>query len=369
MTTNEKEKEHIKVFVLTGDETNGIVAHKYKKEGKTDYRGFSLDLFRQVIEEPRMKDKYIFDFEFMKNEGKINYQEIVEQVASGKYDIAIGGFINTAGREKIVDFTVPTKIDSTALFYVPDTSKTDINIQTIKEIVQLISVAIMLGLIIGIIVFYFNPKRKFLHLKHVRMAKNGSFYRTIMTMIASMFGEMGYLSENSTPNLKGLIITATIMILAFLFVIFIQAKLTTSMLEERINRNLSLYSVTRGTILGHEGYALAKRFEELGGKVEYIKDADNGQLIDMYLKNRDKYIGVAISYCDGYPYLQVYPQLSTSLHDNHVSGFPVNQSKTNFLEDLNMGIMRMTSDQSLRALCKTYFGKIETEVSPTCTLA
>ena len=366
MSSKGEKKERIKVFVLTGEETNGIVAHKYKEQGNTDYRGFSLDLFRQVIEEPHMKDKYIFDFEFMKEAGKINYQEIVEHVAVGKYDVAIGGFINTAGREKIVDFTVPTKIDSTALFYVPDRSKSDIKIETIKEIATLIGLALGLGLIIGILLFYFNPKRKRLHGK---ITKKGFFYRTIMTAIASMFGEMGYLSENSTPNIRGILIAVSIMILAFLFVIFIQARLTSSMLEERINRNLNKYAITRGTILGHEGYALAKRFEELGAKVKYIKDADNGQLIDMYLKNRDKYIGVAISYCDGYPYLQVYPELSTSLHDNHVSGFPINQKRTNFLNDINIGIMRMTSDQSLRALCKTYFGKIENEVSPTCTLS
>ena len=79
MTKNRQEKEQIKVFVLTGPDTNGIVAHKYVKEdGKTDYRGFSLDLFRQAIEHGHLKDNFTFDFVYMKEEGKINYQQIVE---------------------------------------------------------------------------------------------------------------------------------------------------------------------------------------------------------------------------------------------------------------------------------------------------
>ena len=108
-------------------------------------------------------------------------------------------------------------------------------------------------------------------MSHKGLTKKGFFYRTVMTSVASMFGEMGYLSENSTPNLKGLFITTLLIILAFLFLIYIQAKLTTSMIEERINKNVSKLTLARGVILGHEGYALAKRFESLGGNVKFIK--------------------------------------------------------------------------------------------------
>ena len=364
MSSKGEKKERIKVFVLTGPETSGIVAHEYKEDGKVLYRGYSLDIFREAIQETHMKDKYIFDFEFMKD--NISYQEIVEQVAAGKYHIALGSFVNTPEREKIVDFTIPTKIDSAALFYIPKKSAYDLKIKTIKEIVTLIGVALGLGIIIGTLLFYFNPKRKRLH---GRLTRRGFFYRTIMTAIASMFGEMGSLSENSTPNLKGVLIAVSIMILAFLLVIFIQATLTTSMVEERITTNLNPYSITRGTILGHEGYAEATQFEELGGKVEYIKDATNDQLMEMYFKNSDKYLGVALSYCDGYPYLQLYPQLSTSLHDNNLSAFPVNELKVAFLNDLNMSITHMQSNKKLATLCEQYFGKIKTEDTPTCTLA
>ena len=106
MTTanNKSGKENIKVYVLTGPETSGIVAHEFKENGKTKWRGFSLDVFRRAIQDPVIRDKYTFDFEFMKDPGKVNYEKIVQNVAAGKYDIAIGGFINTAAREKIVDF-------------------------------------------------------------------------------------------------------------------------------------------------------------------------------------------------------------------------------------------------------------------------
>lgn len=367
MTTNGQEKEHIKVFVLTGPETSGIVAHELKNsQGDIEYKGFAIDLFTQAVQQPHMKNNYTFDIEFMKDKGKINYDKIVQQVGDGTYDIAIGGFVNTSGREKIVDFTVPTKIDSTALYYVPKESNFDIKAETIKQIIQLVSVAIILGILMGILIFYINPKRKHLH---TGLSKKGFFYRTIMTTVASMFGEMGYLSENTTPNIKGLVIAIFVMILAFLFLIFIQAKLTTSMIETKINRDLSEYTVNRGIVLGHEGYALARRFEEMGGHVKYIKNVDNQQLIDMYLKNQDKYIGVAISYCDGYPFLQVNPELNASLgHGNHATGFPVNSQRTQFLSDLNTAIMNMISDKSLRTLCESYFGTIESEKAPTCTL-
>lgn len=36
MTTKGEKKEHIKVFVLTGPETSGIVAHEIKQNGKIE---------------------------------------------------------------------------------------------------------------------------------------------------------------------------------------------------------------------------------------------------------------------------------------------------------------------------------------------
>ena len=43
------------------------------------------------------------------------------------------------------------------------------------------------------------------------------FMRSIITGIASMFGEMGFVSENASPDLKGLIISVCAMLIAFLF--------------------------------------------------------------------------------------------------------------------------------------------------------
>ena len=48
-----------------------------------------------------------------------------------------------------------------------------------------------------------------------------------MTAIAALFGEMGFLAENTTLSLRGLFFVVLIMTMAFMFVLVLQAQATT----------------------------------------------------------------------------------------------------------------------------------------------
>lgn len=365
--TSSKGKQKIKVYVMIGSDTNGNLTHKKTDtNGNTIYTGYQHDIFMLFTQQPEIKNKYVFDFVHAKREGELTYDNVLKKVSDGTFDIVIASFWRNSKREKLVDFSMSSKLDAAAVFYIPTQTNMYTPSGNWRPILKLIALAIIIGFIMGIIIFIFSPKRQGFHRG---ITKKGFFYRTILTTISSMFGEMGYLSENSPNNLRGIIITITIMIISFIFLSYFQARITTSMLESRINRNLNTFNIQRGLLLGQKGSAVPKYIEDRGGKVEYVEGLSNDQLIELYFKNKDKYIGVILSYVDGYPYLELYPDVTVSIGFGYVqSHMPVNPKKGYLLEDINRIFSQFKEDKILDATCHKYYKEDLQDNAPICTL-
>ena len=85
------------------------------------------------------------------------------------------------------------------------------------------------------------------------------------------------------------------------------------------------------------------------------------------MENPDKYAGVALSYADGFKYLDKYPTLFVSLGFGvETGGYPINQKKTNILEDINKGIVILENEGTLQNTCISYYG--DREDNPICSL-
>lgn len=356
-------KESVKVFAMLGPATSGIVtSFKETDEGKY-YKGFLWDVMKEIRDLPQIKEKYDFEFtfsEFAKN----NYGQSIKDVQSGKYDIGLGSYIHTIEREKMINYTSPLAIDAIAVFHY---EKTDVY-NTFKDVFinvsYLIAILISMGVVAGLVLYFINPKR----LSKTRAKNNTEFmFRSIMTGIATFFGEMGFLAENSTNNIKGVFVVVLIMLVAFVYILFLQAEITSRIIERKTTKGIDKESLSDRPIMGHDGYAMAKKVETQGAIMEYLNGKTNEELFDKYKYSPDKYNGVALSYCDGYPYTKIIPNLYATLNfGNEPVSMVINQEKTILLDDINKAILYLRSKGLLQKICISYFGDIANV--PVCTL-
>jgi len=120
-------------------------------------------------------------------------------------------------------------------------------------------------------------------------------------------------------------------------------------------------------MLGLNGYVPSTSVQEYGGRIEYIKDATIDDIMTKYMQNPDEYSGVAISYADGFKYLDKYPNLFVSLGFGvETGGFPVTQNKPELIEDINKGVVLLENDGTLQNTCIFYYG--DEPNNPICSL-
>jgi len=357
---NNNQKQEIKAFIVIGPNTSGVVAHK--RQGNT-YNGFSWDLYKKIMEVPFMKEKYIFKNEYSEF-GWTNYSKTVQDVANGKYDIGISGFLHTAEREQIVDFTSVLTLDPICIFHLKKNSEIAYAKLILTETKTLFIIIILLGIVLGFILYFGNSDR----IKKTRARNKYEFFmRSMMTGIASMFGELGFVSENASLTVKGLLVAFVVMLISFIFLTFIQARFTSILVDQRLH-SYDKYSIRSGkSVLGHYGDGMSKNLADGGVKIKFMKNKTNDQLLELYLKNPDKYKGFALPYCDGYPYLSMYPELVASTgFGNMDSGWPVNSKNHKFLGDINNAIAILKKNGTIKELCHKYFGNLRE--FPVCSL-
>ena len=358
-----KGKETVRVYVMYGPDTSGIVASSKIVDEKIKYKGYSWDLFQAISNVSLIKNKYDFDFTFSEL-GKNNYNQSIKDANDDKYDVLLGSYIHTEEREKLINFTTPIAIDAVAVFHEERSSLFETFKDVFIKVSYLIGILILFGILAGAALYLINPKRV-----GKTRAKSTSefFYRSIMTGIATFFGEMGFLSENTTNNFKGVFLVVIIMLIAFIFILFLQAEITSSIIERKTQKGLTKRNLADRPILGHEGYAMAQKLVGYGGNVEFMKDKTNQDLFDMYVYNKGKYNGVVLTYCDGFPYKGIIPDLYASVNfGNEPVSFPVNPRKIELLDDINKAILYLRSTGALQKICFSYFGDIAN--IPACTL-
>jgi len=349
--------EKIRVFVPIGPKEDGIVTHIERKGDNEVYTGFLWELFTEIIQKKEINEKYRFEFVFSEY-GIYNYDLIVNEINKGKYDMTLSHLIQTFQRETKVNFTVPLLIDYITVFHKVKVNRFGIIKDVLSSIFILILVLIVLGILVGYILYVFDKDRR----KHIdsKLTDKQFLIRTIMTGIASFFGEMGYLSENVSNTKKGVLIVTVIMLIATIFTLFLQAEITSKTIEKRQINTLSKRHIRDKPILAHAGYAMAKKLEEQGAEVEYIKDISNKSLFEKYMKNSHKYNGIVLSYCDGDNHVMGKSDLtSTSTFGKEPISFVVSTKKPKFLELLNKTILKLRSEGELHSLCISSYGSLE----------
>ena len=357
------EKELIKVFVITGPETSGIVTYETETNGKKSYSGIAWDIVEALKKLPEF-EKYKFEYTFSEP-GYNNYNETVDWVSTGKYDLGLATYMQNKTREHKVNYTVPITIDAFAVYHYSDTSVTEVFKDVLFQIGYLILILIILGIVTGILLFLVDPNRS----KATNIKSRKVFLlRSIMTGISTFFGEAGFLFENSTSSIKGLIAVSIVMLIAVIFLQFMQAEITSLLIDRKMGKGISPTEIKIKPVLGHEGYAHTTRWEENGGLVERHKGKNNTDLLEIYKKNPDKYLGVVLSYYDGYPFIDLHPGITASVFGNSPSCMIYNPNKLRFGEDLNKGLLHIRATKEKQKICRSYFGSDDPNAPPACTL-
>jgi hypothetical protein len=357
------EKEVIKVFVITGPTTSGIVTHVSEVNGQKVYSGMLWDITEAIKKLPDFK-KYKFEYTFSEP-GYNNYNETVDWVGTGKYDLGLAWYSQTFIREGKINYTVPISIDAYALYHYSNTNWIYIYKDVLLKIGHLLGISIVLGIISGIILFFIDPKRiASINNKNRKMF----FIRSITTGVATFFGEAGFLFENSSSSVKGIVAVTMIMLLAVVFLQFMQAEITSFLIKRKMDNDVTDLDIRTKKAIGHYGYSHTTKWEERGGIVKRFKGKTNMELIEIYKKDMNKYIGVVLSYYDGFPFLDVYPGITASVFGNTPVCMIYNPSKVKFGEDLNKGLLYIRATEETKKICKYYFGTASSSAPPACTL-
>jgi hypothetical protein len=360
--SSEKENEVIKVFVITGSETSGLPTYVSEKNGQKVYSGMAWETLEAVKKLPELK-KYEFEYTFS-DSGYSNYTETVDWVSTGKYDLGLAVYTQNQIRESKINYTVPFLIDAYALFHYSNKSEIDILNSILSKLGYQFLILIILGIITGLVLFFLEPQRSIATKVKSRKA---FMIRSITTGIATFFGEAGFLFENSS-SIKGLIAITLIMLISLVFLQFMQAEITTLFIDNQASDKISPLDINTTLAIGHEGYAHTTRWEENGGTVELFKEKNNVELLEVYKENQSKYLGVILSYYDGFPLLDLNPGLNVSIFGNTMESMIYNPRKVKFGEDLNKGLLYIRSTKELREICKGNFKSNIPNPPVSCTM-
>ena len=359
-TEKETKKETIKVFVITGPETSGIVTYEKDVNGKKEYSGMAWDIVEELKKLPSF-EKYNFEYTFSKS-GYNNYNETVDWVSNGTYDLGLATYMQNTERESKINYSVPITIDAYAVYHYKNTSEFNLFKRVFYDVGYLLLILIVLGIIAGLFLLLIDPGRN-----KIKQTKS-LFLRSVMTGISSFSGTRGALFGNATASLKGLVSVVFVMIFSLIFIQFMQAEITSTLIEEKQGAGISDDDIKMKPVLGHEGYAHTTKWEENGGKVTRHKGKSNEDLLNIYKSDPDKHIGVVLSYYDGYPFLDLHPEITASVFGNSPSCMIYNPDKRNFGEDLNQGLLYIRSTKKLEKICKYYFSSEDSNAPPACTL-
>lgn len=362
---NKYKKPIINVLVLLGEKAGGLTSFRKvdPKTKKISYTGFNWDVWRKIS--APLKKKYSFKLHFTEP-GKVDYNNTCKEINKGKYDICLGSFMRTTERLKLIDYCSPLDIDANAVIHLKDTESHQQKFFDIvsKLWIQIVGIFVM-GLIFGLILFFFDKNR----IKH-QMQKNqhhdkSFFLRAIVTGIAAVFGEMGYLAERATLSATGIIISIILMTLSFLVAMYVQGEITTILVNQE---DVSVNRTNLGDkpILGLDGYAVVKVLKSYGANIKYLKNKSLDDMIKIYLKNPKKYNGCGLSYADGYRYTKLFP-LAMSLDFGYFNtSYVVSKKQNRFRNDVDQQIAYLKTSGKIHKICISYFGDIKK--IPVCKL-
>ena len=325
-----------------------ILAHKIPNS--SNYQGVLYDIWKLVRE--KLQHKYTFIEHFIKSN---NYDKMTVDVSTGIYDMVVGPFTITLDRLKIINFTNNIIVNKHTILHLPRVSMSrTIKIIIKKVIIGPLVIAICIGIILGAILHLFEPTR---YVK-ARVIEKFALRRTITTVIASLFGEAGFLSENSTMSISGIIIVFFILIFAFFFVMLLQAVVTDRVIDLKSDSAYNIHNIKGTILLCPTGYASGIFMKRYGATIEYHDDTITN-IIKLYLQNPTKYAGISLDMFNSVSHESSEFNLVSSNSDFGYSEvcWVVSKKHQQLIKDINMTLVPIQFNLRPYYICKKYLNK------------
>lgn len=337
-----------KVLILI-DENESQSQYKRATDGSLIFKGYNYNIWQFV--KSRLSSAYDFEEYFSKD--VIDFSNCVTLIKDHTYDLVVGHFVMNTLDSKEVAFTHPIMNDALVVL----TQRAWVNQAFVKQILSYISVMLAIGIMIGVIVHLVNPERQqglrneFPHLFAENQSKTFTeLKRTVLTVVASFFGEMGFLAERSDLSFKGIMITLIVMILSFVLVSFVQTKLVTSAFE-RLTQRSYIQDLSTYKLVAQSGYTLAKEAEAKGAHVTYVEGTQE-DMIETY-KSSPEIDGCLLTYSE----LPAKHELDVLFVERHSRpcGWITRTEDFEFLKQLNVEIEHLKDVGELQRMCSSHF--------------
>lgn len=322
--------------------------------------GFEYDIIDFFVKENNLDVEYYYIDTANKTK---SYNEYIEDLADGKYDILAGNFTQTSERDLLVNFSNPLFLDIVSIFYKSgsNTDFTNYYYKILIVIFQFIGIILILGIFLA-----------FVHYKTSNFKT--TFKESLWRVWSALLGEPGLgvnptkfndnVGKASTINLG---LRALLVLLSALFGIYLGAIITSERVTEVIktanfSSSKDLLNKKIMVLDGSSDMELLKEYVN-SHKVKLIsiqktEKSDYETLTEYYFKNKDT------QKIDGL--VQSGERFQSSDIDNiftkgslmfkkNIGAVAFNKNKKVLLDLFNKTILKLRDNNSIRELCEKYF--------------
>lgn len=338
----------IKVLVIVGNmpEARPIIS----KNGVTMYDGLYYNMWDLI--KSQLKDTFDFEETYMTQEESVTYDNQIQMVADGKYDICIDGFNTSPTRLKIVNFTESLMLEKNAILHYPNKAYWTSILEIITNIyLKPFIILLIICSLIGLYLNYIEPGR------WNGMNINPKLYirKTILMTISIIFGQGGVLESTKLYTIQSLFIIIILLFISTIFIAYIQAILTARVIKVQSDELLNINDTIKRPILSQYGNIISQNIQKLGVEIKQMNGSFD-DLINHYKKYPDKYSGIVISSIEGKYYTTKYNEfiLSDQQFGYFNIHFPINKNQTELLNKVNIAIQYLHNIGKFNDICKIY---------------
>ena len=320
------------------------------------YNGLFYDVYEKIKQS--LGDKYTFVETY---DEEFSVTQALNDIRDGKYDLGIHNFSTTAKRLADVDFTKSIIMERDVIVYKP---KAGVNARTVVNLmieVLLIPVAIIIfaGIIIGWLVHRFQNGR------NSDMSKKLRLRRSIIATVSVFLAEAGMIAEESPLSVMSIFFTIIIMVIALAFNTYLTANVTNRVIDINASTRYTIDTIPAMHILSLKGQSIGDKFKRYGTRITEMPTTVK-KMMAKYLKNTDKYDGVALETSVALVVAKKYDLQMTAANFGFGDAvFAVNKNKHGLLENVNREIQKMQVSMETERICKKY---IDDEYSYLCVL-
>lgn len=299
------------------------------------YSGFLYDMWTKVKERLNLKVKETFLTKLYIT------KYINEMHDSNKFDVLIGGISVRKNRLEKVNFTRPILLNRIRVAY-KNPNELYYYFKIFREsFLYPLLFLLSIGIVSGLILHHIEPKR-------------GSRIRAIMTTVASMFGEAGFLTENTTLTKPGVVLVVFLLVIAYYFAIYLFTA--TQVYYQRNYRDLVVTkkNINSKRLLTLNGFFLKKVFNDIyNTPVDYVDDIERiPKLVE-----EGRYDGFVLDYYSTKLLADKHGfKLSDDVFAIDELAFAVSKQRGNLLEKLNKELIGLQDKQESYEICKKYIG-------------